>query len=148
MEEFVYRIANIDDIEQISKLGNLLADFEITDTKHFFWSKDTLKNCISDPSSGLIVCVLAENELAGFAILQYNMAFSTAFIDQMFILPKYRNFGLGRNLYKIVIDNVKQKGIKEITMNVEFSNKSIIDFFERNGFDKTMNNVCLKLKLN
>ena len=31
--------------------------------------------------------------------------------------------------------------------NVDFNNKSIIDFFEYNKFEKTMNKVNLKLKL-
>ncbi len=147
MNEFVYRRAEINDLEQILKLGNLLVDFEISETKNCFWSRDTLKKCIQDPNSGLVVCALANDELAGFAIVQYNIAFSVATIDQMFILPKYRNYGLGRNLYNMIIEDAKSTGINELCMNVEFNNKSIIEFFEYNGFEKAMNNVSLKLKL-
>lgn len=148
MDEIIYKIADISDIEEILKLGNLLSDFEISDDEHFFWSEDTLRNCINDPSSGLIVCALLENKLAGFSIIQYNLVFSTATIDQLFILPKYRNLGIGKKLYNLILENVKSKGIKELSMNVEFGNKSVIDFFEYNGFDKTMNTVNLKLMLN
>lgn len=147
MSEIIYKVADITDIEQILKLGNLLSDFELSDDEHCFWSEDTLKSCIDNPSSGLIVCALLDNQLAGFAIVQYNIVFSTATIDQLFILPKYRNLGIGKKLYNLILDNVKSNRIKEISMNVEFGNKSIIDFFEYNGFDKTMNTVNLKLKL-
>ena len=147
MSEFVYRVANVNDIDQIIKLGNLLIDFDISDTKQSFWSKETLKDCIQNPSSGLVLCAVNDCEMGGFAILQYNNVFKTATIDQLFILPKYRNLGLGRKLYNMIIENVKKQEISEINMNVDFNNRSIIDFFEYNKFEKTMNKVNLKLKL-
>lgn len=147
MNDVIYKIAEISDIDQILKIGNLLSDFELSDNEHSFWSEETLKNCINDPSSGIIACAMLDNKLAGFAIIQYNIVFSTATIDQLFILPKYRNLGIGKKLYQLILDNVKSKKITELSMNVEFGNKSVIDFFEYNGFDKTMNTVNLKLKI-
>lgn len=147
MNDVIYKIAEISDIDQILKIGNLLSDFELSDNEHSFWSEKTLKNCINDPSSGIIACAMINNTLAGFAIVQYNIVFSTATIDQLFILPKYRNLGIGKKLYHLILNNVKSKKITKLSMNVEFGNKSVIDFFEYNGFDKTMNTVNLNLTI-
>ena len=46
MNDVIYKIAEISDIDQILKIGNLLSDFELSDNEHSFWSEETLKNCI------------------------------------------------------------------------------------------------------
>lgn len=147
MENIIYKLADIKDLDEIIELGNLLADFEITERGKDFWDKETLKNCLEQPDSGLIVCSYYDNNLAGFIIINKNIVFKIASIDYIFVLPKYRSLKIGKELYNMTIEELKKSSIKQLSITIEYNNKSIIDFFECRGFDKTLNMVNLDLKI-
>ena len=147
MSDFVYKKATIDDLDQILELGNLLADFTISETPVSFWTYDSLKACIEKPETGTIFCVKADDDIAGFAIVLYNQAFKVANIDQLFTLPKYRSLGIGKELYNMVLTDAKDNQMEKMSLITEFNNTSVINFFESKGFDKTLNNAKLELDL-
>lgn len=146
MENFIYRKAIKEDLSQILELGTLIDDFETEESKKF-WDYDILQNCINNDSSGLIVCALHDNNLAGFGVVLYNTIFKKAIISDLFVSPKYRNSGIGNELYELIINDVKEKNITSIQIITEYNNSSIIRFFENKGFDKINNNSLLFLNL-
>ena len=147
MEDIVFRKATFDDLKDIVELGDLIAEFDMSDTPIEFWDYDTLKKCVSDIDSGLILTAYNEKELAGFSVVTYNKVFKKAIIEDIFVSPKYRNMGIARNMYNMIIDELKENNFDTLSMTTEFNNTSIIKFFEKNGFDKFQNKVELVLNI-
>ncbi|MBE5821284.1 MAG: GNAT family N-acetyltransferase [Clostridiales bacterium] len=147
MENIIFRKATFDDLDNILEIGNLIAEFDVSETPVSFWDYETLEKCLSDETSGLILTAYNENELAGFVIVTYNLVFKKAIIEDMYVPAKFRNLGIAKRLYSMVINEAKENGIDTITIMTEFNNTSIINFFEKNGFDKFQNQVQLILNL-
>lgn len=146
MENFIYRKAIKEDLDKILDLGYLIDDFESEEAKKF-WDYDILLNCINNEDSGLIVCAVIDDNIAGFGVVLYNPIFKRATISDLFVSPKYRNSGIGNELYEIIINDAKEKNIDSIQIITEYNNSSIIGFFENKGFDKINNNSLLFLNL-
>ncbi len=147
MENFIYRKATFDDLEELLSLGNLIADFNLSEISKPFWDYDVLKNCIENDDSGLIVCAFLEDNLIGFSIVLYNTIFKKGIIENTFVLPKCRNKGIAKNLFSFILKDAKQKDLETLSINTEFNNMSVINFFEKNGFDKSINNTELVLNI-
>lgn len=148
MENIIFRKATFDDLEDILEIGNLIAEFDISETPTKFWDYTTLEQCLSDENSGLILTAYNHNELAGFCIVTYNIIFKKAVIENMYVPAKYRNLGIAKRLFNILLNELKDNNISTLSTTTEFNNTSIISFFEKNGFDKFQNQVQLILNLN
>ncbi len=146
MENFIYRKAIEEDLNKILGLGQLIDDFESEEAKKF-WDYDILLNCIKNEDSGLVVCAIHDDSLAGFGVVLYNTIFKRAIISDLFVSPKYRNSGIGNELYELILNDAKEKNIDSIQIITEYNNTSIIGFFEDKGFDKVNNNALLFLNL-
>ena len=146
MENFIYRKAIKEDLDKILDLGYLIDDFESEEAKKF-WDYDILLNCINNEDSGLIVCATIDDTIAGFGVVLYNPVFKRAIISDLFVSPKYRNSGIGNELYELILTDAKEKNINSIQIITEYNNSSIIGFFENKGFDKINNNSLLFLNL-
>ena len=146
MENFIYRKAIKRDLNKILDLGYLIDDFESEEAKKF-WDYDILLNCLNNEDSGLIVCAITDDNLAGFGVVLYNKIFKRAIISDLFVSPKYRNSGIGNELYELILKDAKEKNINSIQIITEYNNSSIIGFFENKGFDKINNNSLLFLNL-
>ena len=147
MENIVFRKATFDDLDDILELGNLIAEFDVSETPITFWDYETLEKCLADEASGLILTAYNENELVGFCIVTYNLIFKKAIIEDMFVSPKFRNLGIANKLFNMIISEVKDNKIDTLSMITEFNNTSVINFFEKNNFDKYQNQVQLILNL-
>lgn len=147
MENIVFRKATFDDLDDILELGNLIAEFDVSETPITFWDYETLEKCLSDENSGLILTAYNGDDLAGFCIVTYNIVFKKAIIEDMYVPAKFRNLGIAKKLFNMVINEVNENGIETVSIMTEFNNTSIINFFEKNGFDKFQNQVQLILNL-
>ncbi len=53
------------------------------------------------------------------------------------VIPEYRKQKIGTNILRKAIEAVKQKGAKEIFLEVRVTNFPAIDLYEKEGFTKT-----------
>ena len=51
------------------------------------------------------------------------------------MLPGYRRIGVGENLIRYLIDEVKKRDIRGITLEVRESNEAAINLYTKLGFD-------------
>ncbi len=58
----------------------------------------------------------------------------TARIEDIAILPKYRNAGVGRSLLNYLLRQFKKDGIRNVELWVHWKNLSAIPFYYKNGF--------------
>lgn len=147
MENIIFRKATFDDLDNIIEIGNLIAEFDVSETPITFWDYETLEKCLSDETSGLILTAYNGDELAGFCIVTYNIVFKKAIIEDMYVPAKYRNLGIAKKLFGMVLSEIKENKIDTVSIITEFNNTSIINFFDKNGFDKFQNQVHLILNL-
>ena len=147
MENIVFRKATFDDLDDILEIGNLIAEFDVSENPISFWDYETLEKCLADESSGLILTAYQESELVGFCIITYNIVFRKAIIEDMYVPAKYRNLGIAKKLFSMAINELKENKIDSVSINTEFNNISVINFFEKRGFDKFQNQVQLILNI-
>lgn len=57
-------------------------------------------------------------------------------INNLYIIEKYRNNGIGKKLMQTMINALKEKGITNIELNTFSSNVDAIKFYEKLGFKK------------
>lgn len=62
-----------------------------------------------------------------------------AYIEDWFVKEEYRGQGLGEELFKALVDEVKKKGCTHIKLDAFVSNKKAIDSYHKHGFiDETL----------
>jgi L-amino acid N-acyltransferase YncA len=52
----------------------------------------------------------------------------------IFVLEKFRDMGMGKNLFKAMVEILKKKNIKKLSVEVWKSNKLSIDVHKKLGF--------------
>jgi ribosomal protein S18 acetylase RimI-like enzyme len=85
-------------------------------------------------------------EIAGWILLGENIDYITslrhAFIFELYVLPKYRNSGIAKQLLQAAITESKLHGFKEIRLNV-FANNFAKEIYNRIGF-QDLNTIMYK----
>ncbi len=81
---------------------------------------------------GYMMCRLEK----GISSFQFKYC-NRGHIVSIAISPKYRRQKIGTNLLKKAVEAIKQRGIKEIFLEVRVTNSSAIDLYEKEGFTKT-----------
>lgn len=105
-----------EDIKNINKLGATL---------HFNYQfkLDDFSNCL----------VIEDDDIfLGFII--YSIIYERAEIVDIIINPNYRNKGYGYLLIDKVINDIKDKDVDNITLEVNQNNLSAIRLYEKQGF--------------
>lgn len=79
----------------------------------------------------------SENKIAGYALLAKTFSQEAGgivlWIDELYVLPEYRNCGLGREFFSYLKNNLCEN-VKRIRLEVEDSNKKAISLYEKIGF--------------
>ncbi|MGL1893397.1 MAG: GNAT family N-acetyltransferase [Spirochaetaceae bacterium] len=79
------------------------------------------------------------------------LANGTAQIVRMSVLKKYRSHGIGKKMLEALIDKIKYFGVTDIVLETTTEWKSVILFYENNGFilsHKDHENSYFKLLIN
>ena len=89
--------ATLDDIREITKLGNSVSEFQVSDEVITFWSEDILIDCVKSKNNPILV---AKNngQVIGFIIANYNPDFRKAIIENIFVNSDFRGKGVSRDL--------------------------------------------------
>lgn len=152
------REANINDLNSIRLLNKklFLEEFERYDkTINCEWPlSEEGNNFYTERILGPNGCafVLIENEkIIGYLVGSlskdefYRCINNFAELDDMFILPEYRNKGYGGMLYEEFIRWCKSKNVKCLKVLVTAKNKEAIQFYKKKGFED--HNVTLEKDL-
>lgn len=76
-----------------------------------------------------------EEKMIGFA--GYQNVVGEGHIMTVAIKPERRSRGYGKILLSVMFDDMRKKGISDITLEVRESNESAIRLYEKMGFEKT-----------
>ena len=150
MQNIKIRIAEESDVSELVLLLTILfsqeADFHPNASKQ----EKGLKMIINNASYGHIVVATMSQKIVGMVNLLYSVSTSegsrVALLEDMVIHPEYRSYGIGTTLLKEAITFSKEQGCKRITLLTDFDNEKAINFYAKQGFEKS-NMVPLRLKL-
>ena len=128
--EFVIRKAKTEDISTIWNLGKDIPFFETSEDIITFWPKSVLDDCI-DKDDVLILVIEIQNKIFGFIIGNANNSLKKAEVENIFIIPEYRNQGYAKKLLEHLVKELEAKGIENICA---MSEDHIADFYEKSNF--------------
>jgi len=86
----------------------------------------------------LFHCFVAEvdQEIVGIALFYYRFSTwkgRTIHLEDLIVRESMRRMGIGRGLYKSVMQYARDKGVKRVEWNVLDWNKPAVDFYKKTG---------------
>jgi ribosomal protein S18 acetylase RimI-like enzyme len=107
----------------------------------FFLSNDYL---------GSIWLIKVEQEVVGYLALTYGFTFEfggrDAFIDEFFIIEKYRNKGLGKKILLSIQEKMEELGLCALHLQTESHNENAKKLYQNLGFIDFKRNSLTFLK--
>ncbi len=130
---FNIRLATEKDFEAIHTLNKEFADFIRTPEKF----KISLEQMYAEQQHfKILVAETEEGEIIGFAttfIAWYSWIGKSFYLDDLYIVEKYRGQGLGSQLIDEVFEMAKKENCKKVKWMVSKWNKNAIDFYKKKG---------------
>lgn len=130
---FNIRLATENDFDVIHSLNKEFAQFIKTPDK-FKISLEQMKE-----EQDHFSCLVIENgagEIIGFAttfIAWYSWIGKSLYLDDIYIIEKYRGLGLGSKLIDTVFKMAKEENCKKVKWQVSNWNKNAIKFYKKKG---------------
>ncbi len=104
------------------------------------------RRCFSEPWSERAIEEALESETAHFfaalcggKTVGYIGAYCAAdecYVNNLGVLPEYRNRGIGSKLVEQAVKTAKELGMSFISLEVRPSNKSAVGLYEKYGFER------------
>ena len=108
---FNIRKLTLKDIPQVYELGNHRDEF--TTENGSFWTVEQLESWSKSDNDVMLVAE-DKNKIIGFSLYAHHLPTKKVIWENIYILPKYRNFGVGAALIKNGLEMVKGLGCKYI----------------------------------
>lgn len=90
-----------------------------------------------------------QDQLVGFMVhgADFKNGIFTAFNTGTGVIPEYRGRGIVRQMYKLALQEFKDRGIQQCTLEVIQNNESAIRAYQKVGFEITRKLKCYQGKL-
>ena len=145
-DDFIYRKANVQDCNALSKLAHDLNLFHGLDI-----NPDAQKLTSDWGKYDAYVIENKNNEIIGFIqgypTYQIHDASAGYEIQNLHISERFRKKGLGRNLLRFVIEEKHKAGIEIFKLTILKQNESALLFYKSVGFEMKDGNILYFAKL-
>jgi len=97
-----------------------------------------MKRILED--DGCVYLAFKSDEIVGYLcgglkkLQTYRNIFSSAELENMYVLKNFRSRGIGTELYRQFYKWCQEKGVKKIKVEASVQNKGAIDFYQKNNF--------------
>jgi GNAT superfamily N-acetyltransferase len=135
--EIRFQLAGMTDIEALlTMMREFYAHEEL-------WFEETvarqaLEEILNNDSVGRVFLILADGEVAGYAVLTfgYSLEFHgrDAFVDELFLHEKFRGQGIGGQVLGFLAAVCQENGIKALHLEVERKNTAAQRAYQKFGF--------------
>ena len=99
----------------------------------------TIEMLLRNPQLGLAWFIEYEDEEIGYIILSFDFSLEyggrNAWVDEFFILPEFRNRGLGEHTLAMFEEEAREAGAVAIHLEVNEGNRAIA-LYRRRGFEE------------
>lgn len=96
------------------------------------WKREDFKELIESNASSYLV-LLTDEYVIGAA--GYTDQVGEGYVNNVVIDPDYRGKGYSKMLMQAVIDDAKEHGIEDLTLEVRVSNEPAVRLYESLGFE-------------
>lgn len=130
----VIKKAKRENIKDILKLIKGLAEYEKL-SQQVVATEAILEKEIFDEENAKVILAFEEQTVVGFALYFYN--FSTfkgrkgLYLEDLYVLPRYRNLGIGDSLFNYLIKEAKEQKCGRMEWVCLNWNESAKDFYKR-----------------
>jgi N-acetylglutamate synthase-like GNAT family acetyltransferase len=135
------RLATLDDIDVLNTLLEELFTQEVEFKVDVKKQTKALKKIIKSKSIGDIFVVEKKGKVVGMVNTLYTystvLGKKVALLEDMVVLKKYRQKGLGSKLLKKVLKNLDDKGVARVTLLSDFDNEKAHKFYKKQDFKKS-----------
>ncbi|AEM79344.1 GNAT family N-acetyltransferase [Thermoanaerobacter wiegelii] len=158
MGEIIYRQAVKEDYEKIHlvvKEGQDLHAFnrpDIFQSVEILFPQDYFNKIVSGEDTAFFVAE-DQGEICGFAVVEIkhssNHPSSTkrtyGYVSFMGVLKSHQRKGIGGNLYNLIVNWCKQKGVSRLELRVWSFNEAAVKFFLKKGFVEDFKQLSIPL---
>ena len=130
------------DIETVYESGRETEAFRVSDTPGF-WSRKQLNRWLDNPDDVLLVAE-DNKRVIGYVMSQLHKPTGKATIENLFVDESYRKKGIGSDLIKRCLKELKERGASYFCAMVRTDNDKITNFYERCGFTRGYNFVWME----
>lgn len=120
------------------ELMHALYDEDGTTPLHREAAELALRGLLAAPDRGLVWVIEQRGEPAGYLVLTwgYSLEFHgrDAFIDELYLAPRYRGVGLGRQAVEWAEAVCRAQGAGALHLEVELDNQRAHALYRRSGF--------------
>lgn len=81
-------------------------------------------------SQGLVLAALDDSALVGFASLTLPASESIASLNQVFVLPRYRRWGIGSELIRRCVDAARHRSMSSLLVEIEATNPAMVVYIK------------------
>lgn len=98
------------------------------------YSIDSIKKFLEDPN---IVGFIAEADCVAVGCVKthYNKEEGRLYVQQLYILPKYQRFGIGRHLMELSAERAKSLGLDRVWLGVMIKNQQAVAWYKKMGYE-------------
>lgn len=127
-----YRFATVNDTKIILDFIKKLAQYEKMENE-VVATEELLKEWIFEKGKAEVIFALEDKKEVGFALFFHNFSTflgrSGIYLEDLFVLPEYRNKGYGKGLLKILAKITVERGCGRLEWCCLDWNKPSIDFY-------------------
>ncbi len=136
-QDCTIRPAGVKDRDQILYLVRGLADYEKLTPPDEAAQERLLRDMFSSPPRIQAYLAEVDGTAAGYAFVfeTYSsfLALPTLYLEDLFVLPEYRNRKIGYALFSFVVEEAHRRGCGRMEWSVLDWNTLAIDFYKRMG---------------
>jgi len=113
--------------------------------------REVMGKIVADERHGFILVAASENnEIVGVAFgssfLGLEHGGESGWLEELYVLPEWRQNGIGARLVEEAIRFARQRGWRALDLEVEANHLRVLSLYERHGFlPQTRSRFCLKL---
>ncbi len=133
-----FRPATESDVGTLLELMRALYDEDGSTALREDSAETALRGLLAAPDRGLVWVIEQGGEAAGYLVLTwgYSLEFHgrDAFIDELYVAPRYRGAGLGLQAVAWAEDACRAHGAGAVHLEVELDNERAHALYRRSGF--------------
>lgn len=111
-----------------------------------------LRGLLADPALGRVYLVRQDGAIAGYVVLTFDYGLEAGgremFIDELFILERFRGRGIGTRVLDFVSEACRDLGGRALHLAVGFDNPRAREVYEKRGFVPTRREMMTLTLLN
>lgn len=138
---FSFEPAKSSDIDGMNDLLTVLLNQEADFTPNDTLQKKGLQLILNNPKVGKPFVAKADNKIIAMVNLLFTVSTAlgnkVAILEDMVVLPEFRNKAIGSKLIETAIAFAKKEGFSRITLLTDSDNFKAHKFYNKHGFDKS-----------